>query len=118
MDATFSFVIISRSPLRAVMGTLPGYGSRLRGGFSETATSGRYRRRRPRSGVRHLEAVGHDDRPMAAAVARRRLPDDFAERPAEGTQAGEADIEADIGDAALGLPQKEHRALDAPPLQI
>src|SRR5215470_2912697 len=104
MDATFSFVIISRSPLQALMGTLPGYGSRLGGGFSETARSGRHRLR-PRSGVRHLDAVGHDDRPVTAAVARRRLPDDLAERPAEGTEASETDVETDFGDAALGLPQ-------------
>src|SRR5262249_12865205 len=58
------------------------------------------------------------DRPMTAAVARRRLPDDLPERPAEGPEAGEADVEADVGDAAVGLPQQEHRALYPPPLQV
>ena len=30
----------------------------------------------------------------------------------------EADVEADVGDAAVGLAQEEHRALDAPPLEV
>lgn len=34
------------------------------------------------------------------------------------TQAVEADIEADVRDTAPGRAQEEHRALDAPPLQI
>ena len=55
---------------------------------------------------------------MRRAVARRRLADDLPERAAEGPQAGEADIEADVGDAAVGLAQEEHRALDPPPLQV
>ena len=49
---------------------------------------------------------------------RGRLADDLAERPAEGPEAGEADIEADVGDAAVGLAQEEHRALDSSPLQV
>jgi hypothetical protein len=33
-------------------------------------------------------------------------------------QAREADVEADVGDALVGLAQEEHRALDAPALQV
>ena len=44
--------------------------------------------------------------------------DDRAERPAEGAQAGEADVEADVGDAPIGLAQQEHRPLYPPPLQV
>src|SRR5207302_1606837 len=32
--------------------------------------------------------------------------------------AGEADVEADVGDAAVGLAEQEHRALHPPPLQV
>src|SRR5262249_13115562 len=46
------------------------------------------------------------------------LADDLAERAAERAEAEEADVEADLGDAALGLAQQEHRALDAAALQI
>ena len=53
---------------------------------------------------------------MPQAIVRRRLADDVAERPAEGAQAGKADVEADVGDAAVGLAQQEHRALNPPPL--
>ena len=40
------------------------------------------------------------------------------ERPAEGAEAAEADVEADVGDAAFGLAQEEHRALHATPLEV
>jgi hypothetical protein len=40
------------------------------------------------------------------------------ERPAEGAQAGEADIEANIRHTAIGRPQEEHRPLDAASLQV
>ena len=39
-------------------------------------------------------------------------------RPAERPEAGEADIEADVGNAAIGFAQQEHRAFDSPPLQV
>src|SRR5256885_819149 len=50
--------------------------------------------------------------------ARQRLTEDLPERAAEGSPAGEADVEADVGDAAVGLAQQEHRALHSPPLQV
>src|SRR3954452_14178640 len=76
--------------------------------FSETARS----RLRPREAARDRL-----DR-RVAPVLRRRAPDDLAERPAERPEAREADVEADLGDAAVGLAQQEHRPLDAPALQV
>src|SRR6476660_8462803 len=77
-------------------------------GFSETARS------RPRHGEAVRDVVGD----AARAVAGGRLADDGAEGAAEGAQAREADVEADLGHAAVGLHEQEHRALDAPALQV
>ncbi len=55
---------------------------------------------------------------MPHAVVRRRLADDLPERAAEGPQAGEVDVDADVGDAAVGLAQQEHRAVHPPPPQV
>ena len=74
--------------------------------------------REPRSHGRQLDAVGRHDRSMPRAVARRGLANDLAEDAAERPQAGEADVHADVGDAAVGLAQEEHRALHPPALQI
>ena len=49
---------------------------------------------------------------------RRRLADDRPERPTEGPEAAEADVEADVGDASVGLAQQEHGALDPTPLEV
>jgi len=38
----------------------------------------------------------------------RRLAHDVPEHPAEGAEAGEADVHADVGDAAVGGAQPEH----------
>src|SRR4029077_323369 len=92
----------SCSPLRGSMWTTIRLRSRGRAGFSKTAGSlrivrwGRCARRHPWSHGPHLDAVGRDHRPMSLAVARRRLADDPAERPAEGPKAHEADVEADV----------------------
>src|SRR2546423_4098028 len=86
--------------------------------FSETARSWRHSRRKSRPRCRHLEAIRRLDRRVPGAIVRRRLADDVAERPAEGAQAGKSDVEADVGDAAVGLAQQEHRALNPPPLQV
>src|SRR5688572_7016051 len=77
--------------------------------FSETAWS----RPRPREAGRDGAQVS---RPPA--IGRRRLADDRAKGTTERSQAREADVEADLGDAAIGLAQEEHRALDPAPLQI
>src|SRR3954451_8889214 len=76
--------------------------------FSETA----------RSRPRHREARRDGRRAAVAAVLARRRADDRAERPAERAEAGEADLEADLGDAVVGRAQQEHRALDAAALQV
>src|SRR6185369_6052369 len=86
--------------------------------FSKTARTRRLPGRLPRAHRRQLDAMGRDDRPMPRAVARRRLADDLPEHAAESAQAGEAHVEADVGDAAVRLAEEEHRALDAPPLQV
>jgi hypothetical protein len=75
-------------------------------------------KRRARAHCRELNTVGRDDRPMAPAIAGGRLAHDLAERPAEGSQTRESDVEADIGDAAVGFAQEEHRALHPSPLQV
>src|SRR4051794_32075609 len=51
-------------------------------------------------------------------VRRRRLADHRRERPAERAQAGEPDVQADVGDAAPGRAQQVHRAFEAPALQV
>src|SRR3954464_7530311 len=71
-----------------------------------------------RSHPAHREARRGVGRLRAAAVLRGRLADDAAERAAERAEAREADVEADLGDAAVGLAQQEHRALDAAALQV
>src|SRR5574337_831869 len=93
-----------------------GRGGRLR--FSKTARLHGFPKRRPRAHCRELNTVGRDDWPMAPAVAGRRLAHDLAEGSAEGSQAREGDVEADIGDAAVGLAQEQHRALHPSPLQV
>src|SRR2546428_12666835 len=85
--------------------TLPG--SR-RGGFSKTAWSG----------PGHGEARGHGSGYAAAAIGARRFAHDLAERSTERAQAGEADVEADVGHAPGRLAQQEHRALDTAALQV
>src|SRR5262245_11144078 len=81
----------------------------LRRRFSETARS------RPRS----REARGNGSEVgRLPPVRARRLADDLGERPAERSHAREADVEADLRDAALALAEQEHRALDPPALQV
>src|SRR5882724_465982 len=103
MDVTFSLVITSPSPFRRCRDR-------------RQVTAGHRASAYPK--LRHLNAAGHDDRAVPAAVAGRRLANYHPERPAEGAKAGEADVKTDLGDAAAGLPQQKHRALDSPPLQV
>src|SRR3954462_4807142 len=77
-------------------------------GFSETA----------RSRPCHGKAVGDVVGDAALAVAGGRLAHDAAERAAERAEAREADVEANLGHAAVGLDEQEHRALDAAPLEV
>src|SRR5690606_27126229 len=76
--------------------------------FSETA----------RPGPGHGEAVRHGRPVGATAVGAGRDADDVAEGAAEGAEAVEPHVEAHVGDAALGVSQEEHGALDATPLQV
>src|SRR5260370_41200120 len=48
----------------------------------------------------------------------RRVAHDIRERPAESAKASKPNIETDIRDASLSLPQQEHRALDPPSLPV
>src|SRR6478752_406268 len=76
-------------------------------GFSETA------RLRGRVGIggssgpgahgRHLDAVRGHDRTVTGPISRRRLTDALTKGSAERPEAGEADVEADVGHAPLGL---------------
>src|SRR3954471_20225839 len=76
--------------------------------FSETARS--------RPGHPEARRDRRDGRPPA--IGARRLADDVAERAAERAETGEADVEADLGDAPVGLAQEEHRALDPAALEV
>ena len=49
---------------------------------------------------------------MTSAIARRRLAHDLSEGTAEGAEAREGDVEADVGDAPIALAEQEHGALD------
>src|SRR4051812_5307655 len=82
-----------------------------RGRYSETARS------RPghRAAGRHVLVPG---RPRSLAIPGRGRADDLPERPAERAEADEPDVEADLRDAAIGLPQQEHRPLHPPPLEV
>src|SRR5215212_3898984 len=66
----------------------------------------------------HLDAVGRDHRTVPRAIRRRALADDLPERPTERAEAHEAHVEADVGDAPVGLAEEEHRSLNAPTLQV
>src|SRR6266542_6668279 len=111
MEATFSLLIMAILICASSLGLVPILGRCRTGGFSKTARLHLHPRRDPRPHGRQLDAVRRHDRSMPRAVARRGLPDDLPERAAEGPQAGEADVEADVGDAAVGLAQAQHRAL-------
>src|SRR5260370_34151626 len=77
-------------------------------GFSKTAGSH----------VGHREAARHRFDLGAITVFAGRDADNITKRAAEGAETVEADIEADVGDASRGLAQLEHRALDAPALEV
>src|SRR5262245_626738 len=84
------------------------YRHRARPRFSKTA----------RSCPGQHEAGRHRRHPSLLPKTARRLADDFVEGAAERAQAAKADVEADVGDAAIRRPQQEHRAFDPPALQV
>src|SRR5262249_36520606 len=71
-----------------------------------------------RSRPGHQEAGRHGRHAAAPPESGRRFAHDGLERPAEGSQAVEPDVEADVRDAATRRAEEEHRALDAPPLEV
>jgi len=71
-----------------------------------------------RSRPRHHEARRHGRHLPAQPERRRRFTHDHLKCPAERAEAVEADVEADVGDAAIRGTQQKHRALDAAALQI
>jgi hypothetical protein len=87
-------------------------------GFSKTAQIESWANIVEWSHGRQLDTVWRHDRTVAEPVMGRRLADNVAEGPAERAQAGEANVEANVGDASVGLAQQEHRSLDPAPLQI
>src|SRR5260370_24872264 len=103
MELALSLVIIRlSSPQRDLIGTTLMLWRRRRGGYSKSARSPRHHRHHHRPHGRHLDAGGRQHRPMPHAVVRWRLADDLSERAAEGRRAGETDVEADVGDPAVG----------------
>src|SRR5712692_143727 len=77
-------------------------------GFSETA----------RSRPGHDKARGGLNSFLASSVFAGRYVDDVTECPAERAQAREADLEADVRHASVGLTKHEHGALDPPSLKV
>src|SRR5207237_4478232 len=70
------------------------------------------------SHIGHGEAGRGDHDLGPLAIVGRVQADDVAEGPAEGAQAGEPNVQADVGDLAVGLAEHEHRPLDSAPLQV
>src|SRR5260370_7320993 len=77
-------------------------------GFSKTAGSH----------VGHREAARHRFDLGTCAIFAGCDAEDVTEWAAEGAEGVEADIEADVSDAALGLAQLEHCALNPPALEV
>src|SRR5438876_12404271 len=75
-------------------------------------------RARPRHRPARRHAQGRAVAGEARPVRRRRLADDGAERPAEGAEAVEADVEADLGHRPVRLAQELHRPLGVAALQV
>src|SRR2546425_7142472 len=104
MEATLSLVIIfGGSPCVWFMRTSVTLRRGRAKRFSKTAQPPRFSGRFPRPHCRQLDAMGRHDRPVPLAIVGRRLAHDLAEGAAEGPEAGEADVEADVGDTAVGF---------------
>jgi hypothetical protein len=117
MDVTFSLLIIKVSCLMSVR-VFRGYDGVIDVRFSKRAHWVRLPGAAVRSHSGELDAVRRHDRAMSSPIGARRLADDRTEGSAERAETGEADSEAHVGDAAIGLAQQEHRALHAPSLQV
>src|SRR2546430_9178286 len=66
----------------------------------------------------HRVARGRENHVAASPIVGRGLAHDLAECAAEGAEAVEAHVEADVGDAPLGSAQQVHGPLHAPALQV
>src|SRR5689334_8661021 len=66
----------------------------------------------PGPGPRRDEARRHCDGGVLGPELRGGEPDDVAEGPAEGAQAGEPDVPRHVRDGPVGLAQERHRPLD------
>src|SRR3954453_8042381 len=87
--------------------------------FSKTAALRRAARSRPRHDhARGYIAGGAGAGAPCLAVGGRRHPDHVGEDPAEGAEARETDVQADLGHRPLRLAQQRHRALQSAPLQV
>jgi hypothetical protein len=86
--------------------------------FSETARFRSVVGRHARPHRRQLDALRCDDRAVAQPVPGWGLADDPPEGATERPEAGESDVEADLGHAPIGLAKQEHRAFDPPSLQV
>src|SRR5215211_9525962 len=82
--------------------------------FSKTARFDRPRVHE-REAARNRRRAGRSPAPR---VVDRRLPDHLPEGGAEGAEAAEADLEADLRHRQLGLPQELLGALDPAPAQV
>ena len=67
---------------------------------------------------RELDARRRNDGPVTAPIFTRCVYDIFSERAAEGPEAAEAYVRADLRHCAATVTQQNHRTLDAPPLQV
>src|SRR5262249_61314502 len=81
--------------------------------FSKTARS-----KTARSRPGHGEAGGNRLDLREPAILGRRFADDVVERPAERSQAGEADVETNLGDGTAGFAEQKHGALDPATLEV
>src|SRR3954463_1161553 len=82
--------------------------------FSKTAALWRPARPRPRyHDARGHVAGGARARPPCLAVRGRGHADHAGERPAEGPEAREPDVQADLSDGPLRLAQQRHRPLES-----
>src|SRR5512132_2652134 len=74
-----------------------------------------------RTGVHEREAGGdprRGGRPPATRIRARRLANELTKRGAEGTEAPEADGEADLRNGEPRVPQELFRTLDAAPQEV
>src|SRR3954453_17286281 len=87
--------------------------------FSKTAAVRRATRSRPRhdDARRHVAGGGRAE-PPRLAVGGRRHPDHVGERSAEGPEAPEPYVQANLGHWPLCRAEQRHRSLQSAPLKV